>query len=243
MVMKVFGLRFLFLVLLHFPKIQSIADVIRKRFGGEILKDIRKFERLDYQVKQCQLDIEFLYTCHKYNIIPNFLRFHVTNKTLKDSLAYSTCQQLLLSEKNRCKKRSLCQLMFEYDVIKQELQYQLSPIHFMHVSSLFLASDDKVISKNEKTYGRELQKLIPNIHKTSVIDNVSYIYNFSDCYFTDSDELLLMKGPKRIENSRFLLLFELLFRDVKYNRESSVFLASIKALLQDAAFTLARCSF
>ena len=131
--------------------------------------------------------------------------------------------------------------MFEYDVIKQELQYQLSPIHFMHVSSLFLASDDKVIRKNEKSYGRELQKLIPNIHKTSIIDNVSYIYNFSDCYFTDSDELLLMKGPKRIENSRFLLLFELLF--VKYNRESSVFLASIKALLQDAAFTLARCSF
>ena len=78
-----------------------------------------------------------------------------------------------------------------------------------------------------------LQKLIPNIHKTSIIDNVSHIYNFSDCYFTDSDELLLMKGlkfvipPKRIENSRFLLLFELLFRDVKCNSESSVFLASI----------------
>ena len=146
MVIKVFGLRFLFLVLLHFPKIQFIADVIRKRFGGEILKDVRKFERLDYQVKQCQLDVEFLYTCHKYNIIPNFLRFHVTNKTLKDSLAYSTCQQLLLSEKNRCKKRKT--------VIKQELQYQLSPIHFMHVSSLVLASDDKAIRKNEKTYRR-----------------------------------------------------------------------------------------
>ena len=44
--------------------------------------------------------------------------------------------------------------MFEYDVIKQELQYQLSPIHFMHVSSLVLASDDKAIRKNEKTYRR-----------------------------------------------------------------------------------------
>ena len=107
MLMKVFGLVFLFIIRLHFLRSQSIADAIRKRYGDKALKNVKKFERLDYQVRKCQLDIEFLNTCHKYNVIPNFLRFHVTNKTLKDSLTYSRCQQLLLNEEIRCKKRHL----------------------------------------------------------------------------------------------------------------------------------------
>ena len=96
MLMKVLELVFLFIIRLRLPRSQSIADVIRKRYGDKALKNVRKFERLDCQVRKCQLDIEFLNTCHKYNVIPNFLRFHVTNKTLKDSLTYSRCQQLLL---------------------------------------------------------------------------------------------------------------------------------------------------
>ena len=73
--------------------------------------------------------------------------------------------QLLLNEEIRCKKRRLHQLMFEYDRIKQELQYQPSPIDFMHVSSLFLVSNYKAIRKNDKIHRTKLQKLIPNIHK------------------------------------------------------------------------------
>ena len=121
-------------------------------------------------------------TCHKCNAIPNFLPLCVTNKTSKDSLTCCECQQLLLNEEIRCKKRRLCQLMFEYDRIKQELQYQQSAIDFMHVSSLFLVSNDKAIPKNDKIHGRKLQKLIPNIHEKSIND-VSHdpnkvIYNF-----------------------------------------------------------------
>ena len=59
----------------------------------------------------------------------------VTNKTLTDSVAYSRCQQLLLSLEIRCKKRGLRQLIFKYDHITQELQYHLSPNDFMHVTS------------------------------------------------------------------------------------------------------------
>ena len=101
---------------------------------------------------------------------------------------------------------------------------------------------------NGKIHGRKLQKLIPNIHEKSIIDNVSHdpnkvIYNFSNYHLTDSDKSLLIKGlnfaipPKKIEDSKFLLPFELLFRDIKSNSESSVDLASVKARLQDTAFT------
>ena len=69
------------------------------------------------------------------------------------------------------------------------------------------------------------------------------IYNFSNYHLTDSDKSLLFKGlnfaipPKKIEFSKFLLVFDLLFRDIKSNSESLVDLASIKARLQDTAFT------
>ena len=43
--------------------------------------------------------------------------------------------------------------------------------------------------------------------------------------------------PKKIEYTKFLFPFELLFRDIKSNSESSVDLASVKARLQDRAFT------
>ena len=95
--MKVFGLVFLFIIRLRFPRSQSIADVIRKRYGDKALKNVRKFERLDYQVRKCQLHI----------VILNFLRFRATNKTLKDSLSYSRCPQLLLNEEIQCQKRRL----------------------------------------------------------------------------------------------------------------------------------------
>ena len=86
------------------------------------------------------------------------------------------------------------------------------------------------------------------MHEKSITDNVSHdpdkvIYNFSNYHLTDSDKLLLIKGlnfaipPKKIECSKFLFSFELLFRDIKFNSESSVDLASVKARLQDTAFT------
>ena len=138
--------------------------------------------------------------------------------------------------------------MFEYDRIKQELTYQLLPIDFMYASPLFLVSNDKAICKNDKMHNKELQKLIPNIHKKSIIDDFSHdpnkvIYSFSNYRLTDSDKSLLIRGlnfaiwPKKIEYSRFLLPFELLFRDIKSNSESSVDLPSVKARLQDTTFT------
>ena len=115
--MKVFGLVFLFIIRFCFPRSQSIADVIRKRYGDKALKNVRKI-RLSGQ----KMSTEFLNTCHKYNVVPNCLRFPVTNKTLKDSLSYSRCQKLLLNEEIQCKKRRLRQVMFEYDLFKQDLQ-------------------------------------------------------------------------------------------------------------------------
>ena len=167
---------------------------------------------------------------------------------MKHSVVYFRCQELLLSLEIRCKRRRLPQLFSEYDCIKQKLQYQLSRIDSVHVASLLLVSNDKTIHKNGKIYCRKLQKLIPKIHETSIIHNVSQcpnkvIYNFLDYHLTDSDKSLLIRGlnfaipPKKIEYSKFLLPFKLLFCGIKSKNEYSVDLAVIKACLRDRAFT------
>ena len=86
--------------------------------------------------------------------------------------------------------------MFEYERVKQELQYQLSPNDFIHKSSLFLGSNDKAICK---IHGRKLPKLISNMHERGFIDEASnnpnkVINNVSNYHLTDCDKFLLTKG-------------------------------------------------
>ena len=58
--MKVTVLEFLFLARIRFPRNASIASIVRKRYSGEILKTIRKFEKVDYKLRKAKLDINFL---------------------------------------------------------------------------------------------------------------------------------------------------------------------------------------
>ena len=70
---------------------------------------------------------------------------------------------VILSKKTHIRRRN---------IIKEELQYQLSSIDFVLVSSLSLVSNDNVVRENDKIHRRKLQKLIPNIHDTSSTDYV-----------------------------------------------------------------------
>ena len=70
--------------------------------------------------------------------------------------------------------------------------------------------------------------LLYNIHNTSIIDFLSHgpdkvIYNFSNYNLLEIEKSLLIKGlnfaiqPKKIEYSKFLLLFKPLYHATKSN--------------------------
>ena len=82
MFMRVTVLVFLFLARIQFPRNESIASIIRKRYSGKISKTIRKFEKVDYKLRMAKLDINFLIKCQRENVIPNFLKFCLANKDL-----------------------------------------------------------------------------------------------------------------------------------------------------------------
>ena len=53
---KSFGVVFLFLLKLRFPANKSVAEIIRKRYGTDAVKWLRKFEKLDFKIQENEAD-------------------------------------------------------------------------------------------------------------------------------------------------------------------------------------------
>ena len=68
-----------FVIKCRFPANKSIAEIIRKRYGENVLKNFRRLEKLNYKYRRCDQDDEFLKICLDHKLTPAFLRFKVTN--------------------------------------------------------------------------------------------------------------------------------------------------------------------
>ena len=75
-----------------------MAEVLRKRYGDQTLKLVRKFEKADNKHKKALLDLQFIKICEDHNAIPKFLHFKVANSNLRSSSTYRRCQRKLLRE-------------------------------------------------------------------------------------------------------------------------------------------------
>ena len=59
MIIRVLSLVFLFIVRLRFPSDKLIANVIRSRYNDEIVKQIRPFEQLDFEIGKNEAGLDF----------------------------------------------------------------------------------------------------------------------------------------------------------------------------------------
>ena len=96
MFMRVAVLVLLFLAKIQTPRNESTASIVRKRYSGEILKAIHKCEKVNHKLRKVKLDINFLIKCQRGNVIPNFHKFRLPNKDLRNSVTYIKYQQNLL---------------------------------------------------------------------------------------------------------------------------------------------------
>ena len=67
------ALVFIFIARLRFPSGFSIVEVLRSRYGTDLVKNVRKLEKIDYKYRKLHLDLNFLQSCEHSNVIPKFL--------------------------------------------------------------------------------------------------------------------------------------------------------------------------
>ena len=186
------NLVFLFLILLHFPTSKSIASIIKERYGCEILKLIRKFEKVDFKFKKAIIDLDFLHYCQNNNLIPTFLKFKSANKVLANSDVYKSCQLKVLAVEIEEKKRAINEHKNHHYKLMIEIKQQVNPIDFAHISLIFLICYGKNIQKWKEVQYCKILKLGKNSLSRSNPNKV--IYNFSSVTLSDSDKSLLSKS-------------------------------------------------
>ena len=98
MIVRVLAMVFLFLLKLRFPGNKSVEEIIRKRYGSEAVKWLRKFEKLDFKIRKNEANLQFLQSCHHEGLTPKFLNFELANSSLKHSRTCKQCQLMLLKE-------------------------------------------------------------------------------------------------------------------------------------------------
>ena len=174
----------LFLARVRFPKSKSIAEVIRSRYSENTVKRIRKLEKLDYRLRQAELDLQFLCKCDDNNVIPNFLNFRLANSHIKYSSTCKVCQLNLLREKIRQKKSTLISLQKEFSSFKVSSQNELNLIDFAHVSTLFFGINDKILKSKISVQQKKFYKFL----QESKIENnpEKVIFNFSHYLLSDT---------------------------------------------------------
>ena len=66
---QVFSYVLLFIIKCRFPSHKSFGEIIRLRYHEKGLSKVRKLEKLDFKLRKCKLDIEFLATCLKNDLL------------------------------------------------------------------------------------------------------------------------------------------------------------------------------
>ena len=107
--------------------------------------------------------------------------------------------------------------------LKDSLRYDLNFIDFIRIATLFLASNNKIISKIQKVQNKKLGNLCSNnsyFDSVTLHDPDKVLFNFSSYQLSEHEKSLLSKGsnfaisPKNMNYAGYMLPFELLFRDI-----------------------------
>ena len=104
------------------------------------------------------------------------------------------------------------------------MKASMDVIDYVHICSISLFSNDKVLTKQKDIKDRKIIGLV----KGSGIDPEKVIFNYSFYVLSDNNKSLLSKGlnfslpNKTVEISEYLCPFELLYREVSdFGKDSS----------------------
>ena len=139
---------------------------------------------MDYKLRKAKLDINFLIKCQQENVIPNFLKFCLANKDLRNSVTYIKCQQNLLQTEINNKKSRLRTLQNEFNRLRHDLQFSLNCIDFAHISAIFLSSNDNLLKSHDSIQQKKFNKLLTECKPKQDAEKI--FFNFSNVSLTEA---------------------------------------------------------
>ena len=126
-----------------------------------MVKEARTLEKIDFKLKKAILDLEFF--CRKNSAFLKFVQFKHSNKQLRASKAYLSCQNIYVTRK-----------------LIPNRNYKMSYIDYVHVCNMLLVSNNKNISKVKETQNKESSNL-KNMGKTLIKLHLIFpSYNLND---------------------------------------------------------------
>ena len=137
-------------------KIINIYNDIARRYGNAIVRDFRKFKKLEHKNNKLKLDIDFLNNCKQLGVYPKFLIFKLPNVSNKDAL--SVRKRLLRSAINNSNKE-LRHLLKELSLSVNFLSTQLSTIDFYILTNSVTSYNKKSLQKSLYTQQKKLSSL------------------------------------------------------------------------------------
>ena len=117
-----------------------------------MVKDIRKFGKIDFALRKCKLDVLFLSLLRK-PINTKILDLWVGNLYLKTSRTY---QLKLLREDIALKRAQMKSLEKDFNTRKRKLRGSLGIIDYTHVCSLVLNKNEKKLSNKQDIHSMKL---------------------------------------------------------------------------------------
>ena len=155
----------------------------------------------------------------------------------------------MFNEEISSKHKLVWTLVFNVTSLKNDLKCVLSFIDFIHITTAFLTSNNKNILKYRKVQGKKISKLcFYNSYYESLTshDREKVLFKFFNYSLLEQEKSLLSRvlnfviPPKNLNYADYLLLFELLFRDIDFCEIPSYDKEFMRSRVRNCAFTSVR---
>ena len=83
------------------------------------------------------MDLDFFISCRKNSVFPKFLQFNVSNKQLRASKAYISCQKRLRNQEVNNKQKAVKSFEQKVIEVKNSLNCKMSYVDYVHVCNTF----------------------------------------------------------------------------------------------------------
>ena len=182
------------------------------------LKGLENLKNRTLSVRKHRWIFNF-YKCARVKMLFRiFLKFKLPDRQLLASNAYNICQKKLVYQEICNRYKLVRNLNLELVHLKDSLTYDLNFIDFIYITTVFLASNNKIISKIRKAQNKKLGNLCCNnscFESVTSHDPNKVLFNFSSYQLSEHEKSLLSKGlnfavsPKILSYADYMLPFEL----------------------------------